>query len=644
MFEPIEVPDSRSSAFEEALSRHLQAWAADGGIALVRASSATRVEWAWDSDGHGNGRLLAPTGTTTADDGADPGEDFLAGYLECGVAALDAVEAAELEVRNAEARRARAMAEFVRQRPEWLFDLPPGEKGAASAASRAARPAALADLSEWAVDEVAVRLRMTSRLATVQLKQAVVFAEKLPATLFALEAGRLSYRHAVALEEVVGPVADDAIRAKAEALLLDRLGHKSPTQLRAAAHRVVARLDAAAAAERVVAAVRSRQVRLHEGEDGMATLAAVLAGPVGQACYRALEAYAEACAVPGDERTKDQRMADCLVELILGTNSGGPPPVQVALTLVAGVDTLCGGDEPGELDGRTVPAVMVRELAYAFGLLPRPAPQPPRSPGAPQKDALPEERTESAIEPTVVEQTVEESPAGQVSTRGQGAGPASHVDSSADDVNSDRPLADLIADAEAALARAADDIARGALDAMLAGRWTDGEERRLLDIGALLATQRLTGTPLARRPHLAVVDRLRGTLLALTDASGLRAGSALGPPPPSDGYEPGAELDRFVRLRDRRCRFPGCRARPRRCDLDHECPYPHGPTAHDNLCCLCEHHHRLSHQAPGWAMWRTADGGLAWRSPDGRTTTTHPPPFGAADAPRSATDGDPPPF
>ena len=45
-------------------------------------------------------------------------------------------------------------------------------------------------------------------------------------------------------------------------------------------------------------------------------------------------------------------------------------------------------------------------------------------------------------------------------------------------------------------------------------------------------------------------------------------------------------------------------------------PHPHGPTAHDNLACLCEHHHRLSHQAPGWRLHRDADG----------TTTRIPPP------------------
>ena len=65
-------------------------------------------------------------------------------------------------------------------------------------------------------------------------------------------------------------------------------------------------------------------------------------------------------------------MVDCLADLILRPGETGLPPVQAQLTVVAGVDTLRGGDEPGEIDGHPVPAAVVRELAYALGLLPRP--------------------------------------------------------------------------------------------------------------------------------------------------------------------------------------------------------------------------------------------------------------------------------
>jgi hypothetical protein len=110
-----------------------------------------------------------------------------------------------------------------------------------------------------------------------------------------------------------------------------------------------------------------------------------------------MEAYAEDCRTPGDERTKEQRMADCLVDLILRPGINGP--VQIGLTVVAGVDTLAGGDQPGEVDSHPVPAVMVRELAYAIGLLPRPElPAPEPTPSATKPETAPPAQPDDGVE------------------------------------------------------------------------------------------------------------------------------------------------------------------------------------------------------------------------------------------------------
>src|SRR3712207_3464161 len=65
-------------------------------------------------------------------------------------------------------------------------------------------------------------------------------------------------------------------------------------------------------------------------------------------------------------------MADCLADLVLRPGENGLPPVQAQLTITAAVATLLGGDEPGEVDGEPLPAEVIREVAYALGLLPRP--------------------------------------------------------------------------------------------------------------------------------------------------------------------------------------------------------------------------------------------------------------------------------
>jgi hypothetical protein len=259
--------------------------------------------------------------------------------------------------------------------------------------------------------------------------------------------------------------------------------------------------------------------------------------PVLRAVQDALSQYADAAKTPGDPRTRQQRMVDCLVDLVLRPGEHGLAPMQAQLTVIATVRTLLGGDEPGEVAGDVVPAEAVRALARAL--------LPPESPPSEQPS-----------------------------------------------------------DATA-------------------------------DLAALLGTRNTGDTALASRPQIAVLDELTGQLLALTDASGLRAGRALGPPPPTDAYTPTEALKRFVQHRDRRCRFPGCRRPGKSCDIHHLTRWPLGETSAENLCCLCRHHHRLVHQAPGWQLDALPDGALRFTTPTGQVLVTRPAGF--------ADDGDPPP-
>ncbi|MGH3099340.1 MAG: DUF222 domain-containing protein [Streptosporangiales bacterium] len=96
-------------------------------------------------------------------------------------------------------------------------------------------------------------------------------------------------------------------------------------------------------------------------------------------------------------------------------------------------------------------------------------------------------------------------------------------------------------------------------------------------------------------------------------------------PPPSSSYRPPPNLDRFVRTRDRTCRFPGCRRNARRSDLDHAIPYDQGgATSAENLHVLCRRHHRLKHHA-GWQLIANPDGSCTWTSPLGHRYTIYPP-------------------
>ena len=506
----------------------------------------------------------AATSDPPVDGWADEVFAPLRASLETGGVLLDLLREEQQAIGAAEARRARWIAGFCRSRPA-SNDRPDTEIGAAAAATRAARPAVLATVSEWAVDEVATALSITSAKAQAWMVQSLQLVGRLPATLEALAAGELTWDHAAAMCQVVAPL-DDEHRAEAEARVLARLGHKTPTQLRAAAHRVVQRLDGQAISRRVETALRERGIRLHPTGDGLGTLCLTdLPLPVLRAVQDALRQYADAAQAPGDRRTRQQRMADCLVDLVLRPGAHGLAPVQAQLTVIASVRTLLGGDDPGEVAGGVVPAETVRALARALGLLPAHA-----AVGAP---SAPAEAAPADAEPTEA-------------------------------------------------AHAARCAAAGLTD--------------------LLDARTLSGTALAHRPHIAVVDELTGQLLALTDAAGLRAGRALGPPPPTDRYPPTDALRRHVQLRDRRCRFPGCRRPGRGCDQHHLTRWPLGDTSAENLCCLCRHHHRLVHQAPGWQLHALADGALRFTTPTGQVLVTHP--HGSGDDDEPPPQGDPPPF
>jgi hypothetical protein len=87
-------------------------------------------------------------------------------------------------------------------------------------------------------------------------------------------------------------------------------------------------------------------------------------------------------------------------------------------------------------------------------------------------------------------------------------------------------------------------------------------------------------------------------------------------------YRPSAKLDRYVRGRDRTCRFPTCTMSSERCDLDHTLAFhtEDGETSQNNLVALCRHHHRLKHETD-WTYTMEPNGDVVWTAPSGRSYT-----------------------
>ena len=85
---------------------------------------------------------------------------------------------------------------------------------------------------------------------------------------------------------------------------------------------------------------------------------------------------------------------------------------------------------------------------------------------------------------------------------------------------------------------------------------------------------------------------------------------------------PGAELDRWIRVRDRHCVAPGCRRPAHKADLDHTLDHAlGGPTSSWNLGAWCPHDHRAKHHA-GWQVRQPSP---ALRHPHPRRDHLHHP-------------------
>jgi hypothetical protein len=109
-------------------------------------------------------------------------------------------------------------------------------------------------------------------------------------------------------------------------------------------------------------------------------------------------------------------------------------------------------------------------------------------------------------------------------------------------------------------------------------------------------------------------------------------------------YRPTREMAEQVAALDRMCQAPGCTVPAGRCDLDHEVPWPHGPTAVRNLRPRHRRHH--NHKTRGTWKARPGPGGAArWTTVSGRDYLSHR--FRYDDPlsrPVKTGDSQPPPF
>ena len=191
-----------------------------------------------------------------------------------------------------------------------------------------------------------------------------VLTEELPRTYAALAAGRttewraqLVARETIWLSREQREVVDREI-----ALRLEQWGDR---QVEAEVKKLSYRLDPRGYVDRSAGHAKDRRVTVRPAPETMSYLTGYLPVAQGVAVFASLKAAAEARKAQGDDRSRDQVMADLLVQRLTGQAEAHLVPVEVSVVITdqALFNTGQGADEPAHVDGfGPVPAELARRL------------------------------------------------------------------------------------------------------------------------------------------------------------------------------------------------------------------------------------------------------------------------------------------
>lgn len=235
--------------------------------------------------------------------------------------------------------------------------------------------------------ELACAVGMADRTIEQRMDDALVMRDRFPQTMSALEAGRLSLPHARVVVDAGVRVASSEGRASYEAAVLDRAAGLTAGRLRVVATSIAEDYAPSTIAERHAEVRVGRRVTLHDVDDGMtelwALLPSVLAHGIHDRLTRiarsvkdaavgaagAVGAFGEGEDAPDrhagtigldapdpDDRTMDQLRADAMCDLVLTGHptiagvdrSGGEgiDALQAIVQLTVPFQTLVGDDGP----------------------------------------------------------------------------------------------------------------------------------------------------------------------------------------------------------------------------------------------------------------------------------------------------------
>ena len=189
-------------------------------------------------------------------------------------------------------------------------------------------------------EQVGLARRVSPASASRQLSQARMLVRELPDTLALLQDGEISEFVATVVVNELGVLSAEDRRI-ADGRIAPQLSGLGPKRAQALARRIVIELDQQAVVDRAAKARADRRVGCRPAPATMAVLSALLPCEDGVRAYATLRAHADTLKASGDARSRDQIMADTLVERITGQTPAIGGPVEIGLVMTG--DTVLGG-------------------------------------------------------------------------------------------------------------------------------------------------------------------------------------------------------------------------------------------------------------------------------------------------------------
>ncbi|GLZ50398.1 HNH endonuclease [Actinomycetospora sp. NBRC 106378] len=225
-------------------------------------------------------------------------------------------------------------------------------------------------LGRGIADQIALAAHVSPHVADRRLNAAGALASDLPCTRALLAAGRISEwlaEQIVSLTSHLDPETRRLVDKQTAEAGLDELGRKAAV---AAVNKLAYEADPIGFTARGRTARKDRRVTLRPAPDTMAVLSGLLPVEQGVACIAALRKYADSLIATGDtdDRTRDQIIADTLVERLTGQIYAEDVNVEVGIVLP--LDALTDPDSPktAELVGHgPLPSGIVSDLLRHTG-------------------------------------------------------------------------------------------------------------------------------------------------------------------------------------------------------------------------------------------------------------------------------------